>query len=751
MLKAIISGISTGIIYLVLVSSICAQAGAISGIVLDSDNQRPVSFANISIDSASYGTISFDDGTFISGGIPVGSHVVAISRIGYATQTFRNVQINSTDTTYLEISLVPTAFISDQVVITATRKNQALKLAPASAEVVTRLQFSQKQLQTFDQAIEDIPGVVISRSSGSTVQSLSIRGASETAGGGAGNRVLLLIDGRPALSPESGGALWSLVPLNSLERIEVVKGAYSALFGSSAVGGVVNAITRKPTVTPDTRIHVSYGFYGNSPTDIDYDISGDFNTIEFSHSKKAGKFSYLLDGSRKQNDGHRQKSAFELFNFYGKFQYEFAHNRTLQVAGNINRLNNDTPATWLSPAQPFEVAEHRTDDYQNRNESSIDVFYNAVTNTSLKYSSRFYYYQNFQEFTFNDDPQNDSTNINFGKQFLDKSEIRTSRFGNVSQVDWAPSQSHYALAGFDIKFDKTEGLPDFALYGLHDAFEIGTYVQDEWSVSDRMTITAGMRIDYYTIINEFSEFSFSPKVAFVYEANSAISFRGLYAKAFRNPSIAERFIKFEQGGGLSFTPNPDLVSEKLTNSFEIGLKVNPHKRYIFDLSLYHNRFKDLISFVQVSAPLDPLTFMVTNLKTATMQGAEVSFNYRPFDWLGIRSGYSFLDARDTSPDRFNDVLAYKPRHTFSLTSDLKVDNFNLYLHLRSRSKIDEVFIYPDSNPKGYMLMDAKLTYSFLDKHKFYLAVNNIQNTQYEELERYRMAGRSFSSGLYLDF
>jgi outer membrane receptor protein involved in Fe transport len=423
----------------------------------------------------------------------------------------------------------------------------------------------------------------------------------------------------------------------------------------------------------------------------------------------------------------------------------------LQVAGNFNKINNDTPATWISPQRPYEVADYRLDDYQEKHEGSLDVYYNVVTNSNLKYSSRFYYYQNFQTYTFNDDPLNDSTNINTGKQYIDQSIIHTKRIGNVSQVDWALSEKHYALAGFDLKYDMTVGLPDTVLYGRHNAFESGVYIQDEWSVTDKLTLTAGMRLDYYSIINEFTEISFSPKIAFVYSPHSKLSFRGLYAKAYRNPSIAERYIKFEQGGGLYFTPNPDLVSEKLKHSFEVGIKLNLINSLSVDLTLYHNRFEDLISFVQVSGPLEPLTFMVVNLKTATMQGAEIAFNYRPCKWFGLRAGYAFLDAKDTSPDRHNDVLAYKPKHTVSLSTDFKYRNFNLFLSGRTRSKIEEVFIYPDSNPDGYMLLDAKLTYLIKEKHQVYISVNNIQNTQYEELERYRMAGRSFAAGVYLRF
>lgn len=728
-----------------------AQTGVLSGVVLDSDSRQPVSFAHISVDSAEYGAISDENGAFSVNGIPQGEHHVAISRIGYATIIYTCVIVLANDTTHLSVPILPEAVKADQIVVTASRKAQALNLAPASVVIVTSEQIAQKQLQTFDQAVDDVPGVVVTRSSGSNVQSLSIRGASETAGGGTGNRVLLLIDGRPALSPESGGALWNMVPLNSIERIEVIKGAYSALFGSSAVGGVVNAITRKPTNEPDTRIHLNYGFYGNTPKDIDYNAFGDFSAIEFSHSKRTGKFSYLVDAGRKHNDGHRQKSGFTLYNFYGKVGYEFAANRTLQVSANFNSIYNDTPATWLSPAQPYEVADYRLDDFQKKREGSLDILYNAVTNSNLKYSSRFYYYQNFQEFTFNDDPLNDSTNVNKGKQFIDESEIRAKRIGNVSQVDWALSSSHYALAGIDIKFDNTVGLPEYSLYGRHKAIELGAYVQDEWSVSNELVVTGGMRVDYYSIFNEFSEVSFSPKIAFVYAINTKVSLRGLYARAFRNPSIAERFIKFEQGGGLLFKPNPNLISEKLTKSFEFGSTYKPLSNLSLDFSVYRNTFKDLISFIQVSGPLEPLTFMVVNLKNARMQGVELAFNYRPSDWFGLRAGYAFLDAKDTSPDRHNDLLAYKPKHTFSLSTDFTFRNFNVFLHGRGRSKIEEVFIYPDSNPDGYILLDVKIAYSFWDKHRVYVAVNNILNTQYEELERYRMAGRSYTAGMFFRF
>ena len=326
-----------------------AQSGALMGVVLDGESGEPVSYANVSVDRATYGASSDEDGVFIIGGIEEGTHLVESSRIGYESIVFEDVEVRAGDTTFIEIVLDEFTYIADEIVVTAAKRSQALNLAPASASVVTAAQFEQRQIQTFDQALEEVAGLVVTRSSGSNVQSISIRGASETAGGGTGNRVLLLIDGRPALSPESGGALWNLVPLNSIERIEVVKGGIFRSVWIVAVGGVINAITKSAGDSPSTRVHLNYGAYGAPPPNVDYELYRDFNSIEVGHSRRIGKLSLLGDFARKHNDGHREKSGFTLYNAFAKAKYEFAPNRTLTATANFNKQFNDTPGTWLDP------------------------------------------------------------------------------------------------------------------------------------------------------------------------------------------------------------------------------------------------------------------------------------------------------------------------------------------------------------------------------------------------------------------
>ncbi|MCO6493181.1 MAG: TonB-dependent receptor [Phaeodactylibacter sp.] len=729
-----------------------AQAtGSIEGVVRDAESGELLPLVNVRLADTLVGTSSEFDGSFQLTALKPGRHILLASYVGYKEQRLENIAVEAGKSTEVTINLEPAAVIADEVVVTATLRPQAVKLAPASIGLVTSKQIRERNITTFDQAFDEVPGVVVTRSSGANVQALSIRGASEVAGGGIGNRVLLLIDGRPAISPESGGALWNLVPLNSIERIEVVKGAYSSLYGSSAMGGVINVITRKPDVEPEMRLHVNYGFFNRAPASAEYSRYNDFRTIEGSYSRRTGKFAYLLDGGWKANDGHREKSGFDLYNFYGKASWQFSKNRFLQVSGNVNRIKNDTPATWFSTRQAYSVAPHRRDDYQDRRELNTDLYYYALPNSRTKYSSRFYYYHNYSRFTFDDDPGNDSTNVNFGKQLVAESSVRTQRLGNVSQLDLYSRSGHYIIAGTDIKWDGVVGLPDTVLYGRHQALSLGAYVQDEITFSEKLVATLGIRFDHYNILGESVENNFSPKLAMAFNARKGLSLRMLLAQAFRNPAMAERFIKFEQGGGLRFQPNPNLESEKLVLSAEFGAKIDVAPGASLDAALFYNRYNGLISFRQLSKPLEPLLYEVINLKAAVMQGLELSYQHRLKDFLILNVGYTFLDARDISDGRLNDELAYKVRHAFSASATAYHGPVTFNVNCRYRSRIREVFIYPGSEPDAAFITNAKLDVKIADHYSCYLAVDNIGNEQYEELERYRMPGRGYTAGAVVRF
>lgn len=726
--------------------------GSIEGIVRDAENGDLLPSATIRLLNSALGTVSGLNGSFRVADVPAGHYTLSANFLGYQDVVINNVEVSPGQCARVTFLLQPAALAVGEIVVTAGLRSQAIKLAPASIGVVTGKQIREKSIRTFDQAFDEMPGVVVTRSGGANVQAFSIRGASEVAGGGIGNRVLLLIDGRPALSPESGGALWNLVPLGSIERIEVLRGAYSSLYGSSAMGGVVNVITRNPTPAPETRVQLYYGAYERAPQSTGYQRFNDFKTLALSHSRRIGKFSYLLDGSWKTDDGHKEKSGFDLSNFYAKTSWDFNDKHHVQFSANANRIFNDTPASWLSRRQAYQVAAFRLDDFQDRREFNADLYYYATPTDRLKYSTRLYHYSNASKFSFDDDPGNDSTNVNIGKQVIAESSVRTYRLGNITQVDLFTQSGHCLIAGLDVRWDYVLGTPDTVLYGEHRALGVGVYVQDEVALSKKLTATAGVRFDSYRILGQVQSANVSPKISMLYQARPNVSVRMLLAQAFRDPPVAERFIKFEQGGGLRFLPNPDLRSERLTLSAELGAKINPVPGGTLDMALFYNHYNNLISFQQLSNPFEPLVYQVVNLKAARMQGVEISYRQQWKNVLTINLGYTFLDARDVSAERVNDALAYKVRHSIGVSATTYYRGFAFNTNCRYRSRIEEVFIYPGSEPGAVFTANAKLSYiPSSGRFTACFAVNNLNNAQYEELERYRMPGRSYMVGMEMSF
>jgi outer membrane receptor for ferrienterochelin and colicin len=716
------------------------------GAISDAETGEPLSLVHVQLVPLNTGSVTDESGKYELLNIPEGLYAISASSLGYNREHKDSVRISKGARLELNFKLEIASIETDEVIITAARRAQSVALAPASVAMVHAEDIERQNLQTFDQVFDGLTGVQVTRSSGSNVQALSIRGASEVAGGGIGNRVLLLIDGRPSLSPESGGALWNLVPLQSIERIEVVKGAYSSLFGSSAMGGVINVITKNPVEKSFTSGHINYGVY--EPTNRDtYTESGQYYTAELSHGGNVGNWKYLIDAGRKSNTGHREKSAFDINHLFGKAVYQPNSRDKWILSGNFNQIKNDAPATWLNSRLAYSVAPHRLDDYQEKKEYNTDLNYQSLRSGNLKYDARLYYYHNFSLYSFNDDPGNKTdTNVNFGKQSVDESSVAADRLGASFQVDYHVPK-HYLIFGADIKNDFVNGVPDTVLYGKHQSLSGGIYAQDEVPVGENIIATVGFRYDYFHLENEFSESNFSPKVAGVWKASDVLSVRLLFAQAFRNPSMAERYIKFEQGGGLRFEPNPQLKAEKLTASVELGGVYKLGKKTSLDVAVFHNKYRDLISFRQLPDPKGGLLYKVINLNKSVMQGFEVNLRSKILGFVSTSLGYTFLDARDVSDSRFNNNLAYKIKHSINGALSFNYKTLSLDVNGRYRSAVKEVFIYPGSEPDAYTLYNAKLTCRITPQFTGYVSIDNLTNTTYEELERYRMPVRGYTLGL----
>jgi len=734
------------------IPSITALApGYIVGRVANARTGRPIADATVVLDTLSLQASTDAAGRFTLAGVPPGRRVLTIARPEYVTRKTEPVDLAPADTVVVDVVLVASIISVDPVVVTATRSEQTARMAPASVSVLDGEEIVNRGPVTFDQAVETVPGLSAFRSTGGiSVQSMSIRGSSDVAGGGVGNRVLLLVDGRPALTSDSGGAFWSLVPVQFIDRVEVVKGAFSSLYGSTAMGGVINVITRRPGPVSSGKLEMKLGVYEQPPADIRYTDETVYQSeLTADYSARLGRTSFLVSATRKESDGYAENTAFEFYDVYGKVLYDISSHRKLEFTLGGGQADNDYPHAWLNSAQPLEVRDAYTDDYQEKTYGSADLWYWGFGGENLKYSMRAYYYHHEQRSFFNEDDPN--REIPGNEPYGLRTSIDGDKIGNLLQLDLRLRERHLVIAGADVQIDYVVSSPDTVMYGDHQVNNYAVFLQDDVELARTLTATIGGRYDWNHLVGERTLEQFSPKLGLVWAPRAEVSLRALYGQAFRAPTIAEMFLRKELGGGVEFLPNPGLEPEQLALSVEAGVRWSPSAVFEFDGAVFRYEYEDMIFWEDISAETGiPSLYQVRNLNRASMQGFEASVRTR---WraLTTSANYTYLDARDESEDRADDTLPYRPPHSASLAADMGWRRWTLHGDARYRSEIDEVFLYPLQAPDAFWVFNAAAQCRLNGAWTLSVKVNNLLDASYEELARYRMPGRNWIFGAAMHF
>jgi len=243
----------------------------------------------------------------------------------------------------------------------------------------------------------------------------------------------------------------------------------------------------------------------------------------------------------------------------------------------------------------------------------------------------------------------------------------------------------------------------------------------------------------------------SPKLALVWATTPELSLRALYGQAFRAPTIAEMYTQREVGGGIDFIPNPGLDAERLNMSAEVGVRWSPRALFGLDVAAFRYHYEDMMYFADVSAEYGlPLAYQVRNLNSALMQGVEATVQSH---WRAVSAfaNYTYLDARDESPNRTDDLLPYRPENSAAFGADVAWLRWTLHGDARYRSQIDEVFLYPLQAPPAFWVFNGAAQCQLGGMWMLSLKVNNVLDASYEELARYRMPGRNWLFGVAMRF
>ncbi len=494
-----------------------------------------------------------------------GKQTFLASLIGYRTYK-KELDCKENDTLFLTIELEEANQVLDEVVVSAGKYEQKLSDITVSMEVIKPELLQNKCVAQLDQIMNQVPGVYM------TDGQVSIRGGSGYSYG-AGSRVIMLVDEMPMLSADAGDIKFNYVPIETMEQVEIIKGASSALFGSSALNGVINMRTKYARDKPETQVNTYTGVYGNSDNaswnwwKTDHKANPSYQGTTFSHSQKFGNLDLVMGGQLYNDEGYRKGSNEQRIRGNINLRYNFKKVPGLSVGINstIMEYKGNLFFLWKDDQHAYEARDSTLQAYKNvRN--NIDPFIVYSNEKVGRHSFRGRYFLTENTNNINGLDQSSRAELYYGEYQWQKRFKRNFNFttGVVAMRQVVLAQN---------------------LYGKHFGENYAGYFQADKKFFDRLTVSVGARVEYYKVDTSQTHGGFfllnnplkTPlpvqpvvRAGLNYQAFKYTFLRASFGQGYRFPTVAEKYIN-TYVGALNIFPNPSLQPEK-GFSAEIGIK-----------------------------------------------------------------------------------------------------------------------------------------------------------------------------------
>lgn len=579
----------------------------------------------------------------------------------------------------------------EEVVVTGTPTKVNRNNVPMSVSVVTRADIEgSNESATLSVLNGRVPGLFVTErgvtgfgvAQGSAGQ-ISIRGI----GGNPTTGVLMLIDGHPQFMGIMGHPLPDSYVASDAERVEVIRGPASILYGTNAMGGVINIITRKQTKEGVSgNAHVSYGSY---------------NTQKYMGSVgyKKEKLSAYISANHDQTDGHRPNSDFKITNGYLKLGYSF---------------NDNFYATADFSLAAYKAADPGPDTTGAKVGERIDITrgYGSFTlqNEYEKASGSLKIFYNFGEHDITDGFH--SLDDNYGVNFYESLHLFE---GNTitAGIDF----TNYGGMAENLKAMGGKGI----VFADTSITEVGTYLFVQQTMAEKLTLNAGLRFQNNS---EYGE-QWIPSAGFAWKVGELTTWKGNVSKGFRSPTMRELFL---------WGPNPNLNPETII-SYETGIsKLFFNNKMNAELTVYSLTGDNLIIMVPSQG--------LQNSGEVDNQGIEVAINAEPAKNLTLNATYSYIHME-------NPVYA-TPEHHLYLNANYRIKKLQLTANIQQITNLDND-PSPKVNLENYTLLNAKALYNFTKNIKLYVSAENLLGQSYQVNRYYTMPGTTVFGGVNLNF
>jgi vitamin B12 transporter len=616
--------------------------------------------------------------------------------------------------------------IHHEVVVTATRVKTSLKEVASSVSVITAEEITKSGKSRILEVLEDTIGLSSTQNGPPGAQAtVFIRGANA-------EHTLVMIDGIEVNDPITPTRSFdmSLPLVENIDRIEILRGPQSPLYGSDAMGGIINIITKQERGKPRFSLSGFGGTYGTYSGNAE--VSGSTPTIRYT----AAATHFRTDGfsaASTEYEGNTEPDGHRNLTLSGRIGFDLSANidldfftRWVDTETDLDMQGGDygdDPNSTQSYASRLLLGQFRSLFLRNSWEQTLKVSHVDYLRTSSN-------------------PVDDLNPFS-----SDESEFKSQ----LLKIDWQNNlylhESNTLMFGVEHQKEKgeswyrSEGLfgPYESLFPLQKAHNTGIYIQDQMKLRGRFFVTAGIRHDNHSQVQSSTTYRIAP--ACVIESTGT-KLKGTWGTGFKAPSLYQLYAPATSWGPVG---NENLKPEKSTG-WDLGLEQNfLDNRLLLGFTYFSNRFENLIDY--------DFTLGYINISKASTKGGEITCIVRPLHTLSVFTTYTRTDAKNTESGEY---LLRRPKHKFTIRTDWKfLERANIHLSLIYIGKRED-FYWLDWTPTpvtldSYTLLNMAASYDLIDSLQFYVRLDNILDTDYEQIKGYGTPGFSVFGGLRAHF
>lgn len=731
--------------------ALAQQSATLQGFVYDAETREPLIGANVSVLQTYRGSSTNSDGEFVIHRIQPGKYVLRVSYIGYETRDIV-VRVSAHAWNAVAVSLTPGALQFDEIIVTASRQEETARMATASVSVLTRDTALRRNSLRLDRALESIPGVNMM---GENVNIRNSTGYTR----GLGSRVLMLLDGMPVLMSDFGNMNWDILPVTDIETVEVVKGPASAIYGSFALGGVMNIITRAPSAQPRLAVRATAGIY-DEPLYAAWDWTDRtlyFNRVDASYSRRYGDFGLRVSASRHESTGDRVNKNFLRWNGSAKVIWTLNNRSQLTLFGAYAR-DRRGEFVWSRFDHPYRVDPEFEDFRLSLDAFSFYAKYEQQLRQGVELRARASYIRQLT-----------------GNQFKVPGDFKPAQGpGAAVELHAALRPDLNFIAGAEVKYDAAEQRH----FGRHSAVTLSGFLHQTWEASENLRLTAGLRFDHYRLLpapriqtqfvkrdtlfnplpDGLRETYFSPQSGISFEIFPGTVLHAAFGSGIRIPSIAERFMEFKVP--IIFLGNANLRTEE-SRSLEIGWRQSLGGLARLEFTAFSNTFEDLIEPAYVSQFTGYYATLV-NIDRARIRGVELAGWLRLWrNRIEIEGSLTWTEPLIVKqaeiegvglPFHSGDYLSYRPSWIGYVSPAINLGRLQLAADFgyASRLRREQVQVFKDDQRVPKKQLDVRASYRF-DALTVQLIIRNLPQYNYTQIERNMNEVRNFAVALHWNY